>query len=88
MCETGTETIELGLTRGKKTWKRYTTSKKKKRRTKSFPPLNVNLNLFYGTRIIMTAKKILFFCGHKKIHIEKKRYWQLVYKGGKNGVVE
>jgi len=38
----------------------------------SLEPLNANLNLFYGTRIIMTAKKIPFFCGHKKIHIEKK----------------
>merc|ERR1712042_56377 len=54
----------------------------------SLEPLNANLNLFYGTRIIMTTKKIPFFCGHKKTHIEKKRYWQLVYKGGKKGVVE
>merc|ERR1712142_843148 len=33
-------------------------------------------------------KKDTIFCGHKKTHIEKKRYWQLVYKGGKKGVVE
>merc|ERR1712142_1269922 len=51
----------------------------------SIEPLNANLNLFYGTRIIMTTKKIPFFCGHKKTHIEKKRYWQLVYKGEKKG---
>jgi len=94
MREKGTKTR---LTRGKKNMEKIHNIKEEKKKNKiisantnlfSLEPLNANLNLFYGTRIIMTAKKIPFFCGNKKIHIKKKRYWQLVYKGGKNGVVE
>jgi len=51
----------------------------------SLEPLNANLNLFHGTRIIMTAKKIPFFCGHKKIHVEKKDIGNLFIKGEKRG---
>jgi len=97
MRETGTETIELELTRGKKNMEKIHNIKEEKKKNKiisantnlfSLEPLNANLNLFYGTRIIMNAKKIPFFCGHKKNTHRKKRYLQLVYKGGKKGVVE
>merc|ERR1712142_1120007 len=94
MRETGTKTR---LTRGKKNMEKIHGVKEEKKKNKiisantnlfSLEPLNANLNLFYGTRIIMTAKEIPFFCGHKKNTHRKKIYWQLVYKGGKNEVVE
>ena len=94
MRETGTETIELGLTRGKKNMEKIHNIKEEKKKNKiisantnlfSLEPLNANLNLFYGTRIIMTAKKIQFFCGHKKTHVEKKDIGNLFIKGEKKG---
>ena len=94
MRETGTKTIELGLTRGKKNMEKIHNIKEEKKKNKiisantnlfSLEPLNANLNLFYGTRIIMTAKKIPFFCGHKKTQIEKKDIGNLFIKGEKKG---
>merc|ERR1712142_326949 len=83
----------IGVNAWKKTWKRDTTSKKKKILSAntnlfSLEPLNANLNLFHGTRIIMTAKKIPFFCGHEKTHLKKKDIGNLFIKGQKKRVVE
>ena len=88
MRETGTETIELGLTRGKKNMEKIHNIKEEKKKNKiisantnlfSLQPLNANLNLFYGTRIIMAAKRIPFFFGHKKNTQRKKG---IVFKKG------
>jgi len=80
----------------KNTWKRSTTSKRKKKKNKiisantnlfSLELLNANLNLFYGTRIIMAAKRIPFLVDIEKNTQRKKG---IVFKKGKKkpGVVE